>query len=212
MPMTSSTLGAPLPALLYTPPSASEDAPLPLILFLHGSGERGRDLNRLRLHGLPRELEGGRDLPAYVVAPQCPEDVWWDAITGDLSALLDAVEARVRVDPDRVLVTGLSMGGYGTWALALREPRRFAALAPICGGGDPTRAAEIAHIPEWVFHGALDDVVPARNSEEMVAALRAAGGDVRFTLYPDLAHDSWTRAYGEQALYDWLLAQRRATG
>ena len=209
--MTVTTLDSPLPALLYTPQAAQAGAPLPLVLFLHGSGERGRDLNRVRLQGLPRELEIGRDLPAHVLAPQCPEGVWWEDVAARLSALLDNVEGRLSIDPDRVLVTGLSMGGFGTWALALREPGRFAALAPVCGGGDPTRAAELAHLPQRVFHGALDEVVPPERSAEMVEALRAAGADVRFTLYPDLAHDSWTRAYGEAGLYDWLLAQRRKT-
>ncbi len=199
----------PLPALLYSPsgPQAPPAVGWPLVLFLHGSGERGRDLERVRLHGLPRELDRGRELPAFVLAPQCPEGSWWD--TGALAALLDRVEAEFPTDPQRVLVTGLSMGGYGSWALALAQPGRFAALVPVCGGGDPARAAEIRHIPQWIFHGALDEVVPPRRSEEMAEALRACGADVRLTLYPDLGHNSWDRAYREEGLYSWLLGQVR---
>lgn len=199
----------PLPALLYSPtgPQAPPAAGWPLVLFLHGSGERGQDLERVRLHGLPRELDQGRELPAFVLAPQCPEGSGWD--TGALAALLDRVEAEFPTDPQRVLLTGLSMGGYGSWALALAQPERFAALVPVCGGGDPARAAEIGHIPQWVFHGALDEVVPPARSGEMVEALRACGAEVRFTLYPELGHTCWDRAYGEEELYSWLLERVR---
>lgn len=209
MPTAPVTLAGPLPALLYPPADfdpASEER-WPLLLFLHGSGERGRDLARVRSQGLPPRLDAGLSLPAYVLAPQCPDGVWWNP--AQLAALLDAVEAAHPSDPQRLSVTGLSMGGYGTWALALHQPERFSALAPICGGGDPSRAREIAHLPQWVFHGARDEVVPLAESERMVAALRAAGADVRFTVYPEAGHDAWTPAYGEAELLPWLIEQRR---
>ncbi|MBN2840022.1 MAG: prolyl oligopeptidase family serine peptidase, partial [Coriobacteriia bacterium] len=117
--------------------------------------------------------------------------------------------ARHRVDEDRVYVTGLSMGGFGTWALAAAYPDRFAAIAPICGGGDPEQACRHADVPTWAFHGEQDQVVPVERTEEMVEALQACNGDVRMTLYPDLGHDSWTVTYDNPELYEWMLKQRR---
>jgi predicted peptidase len=179
----------------------------PVILFLHGSGERGDDLTAVKKHGLPKFLDLQPDFPFIVVAPQCPEDEWWDSAT--LAALLDRVERRYRVDSRRIYVTGLSMGGYGTWALALHQPRRFAAIAPVCGGGNRLLAKRIAHLPAWVFHGADDDIVPATQSEQMVKALRAAGGNPKLTLYPGTGHDSWTETYANLELYEWLLRHTR---
>jgi predicted peptidase len=195
--------------LLYLPEgyAAAPARPWPLILFLHGRGESGSNLALVKRHGLARRLEEGLALPAIVVSPQCPAGSWWS--TDVLSALLDEVSEQYRVDADRVYVTGLSMGGFGTWALALRYPDRFAAIAPVCGGGDPARACAIRHVPVWAFHGELDDVVPFARSEEMVAALRACDGNVRFTVYPEARHDSWTATYANPELYAWLLAQRR---
>jgi predicted peptidase len=195
--------------LLYLPEGygAEPDRRWPLILFLHGRGESGSNLDRVKRHGLARRLDEGLELPAIVVSPQCPAGGWWT--TDVLSALLDEVSEQYAVDADRVYVTGLSMGGYGTWALALRYPDRFAAIAPVCGGGDPARACTIRHVPVWAFHGAKDDVVAFEKSEEMVAALRACDGNVRFTVYPEARHDSWTATYANPELYAWLLAQRR---
>lgn len=194
--------------LLYLPGGYGDtEEEWPLILFLHGSGERGEDLEKVKLHGLPAELEKGRSLPAIVVSPQCPLETRWDVKA--LKLLLDDLLRRYRVDPDRVYLTGLSMGGFGTWALAAAYPDYFAALAPVCGGGDPETAKAMRHIPQWVFHGVDDEVVPIRRSEEMVEALEAAGAEVRFTRYPDVGHDSWTATYAKPELYEWLLGQRR---
>lgn len=195
--------------LLYLPPDYDKSrSAWPLVLFLHGVGERGTDLELVKVHGLPRLIAGGREFPFVVVSPQWPdEESWWD--TDVLSALLDEIEEQCRIDPDRVYVTGLSMGGSGTWALATAEPDRVAAIAPICGRGRPKRAGRIAHIPAWVFHGAKDEVVPIEASREMVDALKACGGDVRFTIYPEVGHDSWTETYENPEFYDWLLAQRK---
>lgn len=209
----SSDLAA-LRYLLYRPEAAPGNGGerRPLLLFLHGAGERGDGLERVKLQGLPRLLGEGLELPAFVLAPQCPGGRWWPepGLVGALGALLDEAERALPVDPERLLVTGISMGGFGTWALALAQPRRFAALAPVCGGGEPGRACEIAHVPQWVFHGGRDDVVPVEYSEEMVRALERCGAaDLRFTVYPELAHNSWDAAYGEEELFRWLLAQRR---
>lgn len=196
--------------LLYLPEGYETDAGKrwPLVLFLHGAGERGSDLEKVKAHGPPRLVAAGKQFPFILVSPQCPEDARWS--TDTLGALLDDVRQRYRVDPDRVYVTGLSMGGYGTWAMAMAYPDRFAAIAPICGGGDPRRAARIRGVPAWVFHGGKDTVVPLQQSEEMVAALKAAGApEVKLTVYPDAGHDSWTMAYDDPALYEWLLGRRR---
>jgi len=194
--------------LLYLPPGYDPDRQAwPLLLFLHGSGERGNHLNRVKRHGPPRLLQQGRQFPFIVVSPQCPEGETWSVTF--LDRLLDEVQRRYRVDPDRIYVTGLSLGGYGTWALAEAFPGRFAAIAPVCGGGDPSRAAALKHLPVWVFHGEKDLLVPVRESEVMVDALRKADGNVRFTAYPDKGHDCWTVTYENPELYRWLLEQSR---
>jgi predicted peptidase len=183
-------------------------APWPVILFLHGAGERGTDPEIVRQQGLAKRLSTAADLPFIVVAPQCPAEETWEPESQGL--LLDRIERDYRVDRDKVYVTGMSMGGRGTWALAAAFPKRFAAIAPVCGRGDPGTAATIAHLPVWAFHGALDPLVPLERSREMVDALRACGGEARLTVYKDTEHDSWTRAYAESQLYDWLLSKRRA--
>ena len=179
----------------------------PLILFLHGAGERGDDLESVKVHGLPKILERRKDFPFMVVSPQCPEDGWWSSEV--LNALLDEVMSRYAADEDRIYVTGLSMGGYGTWSLAVEYPHRLAAIAPICGGGIPALACRIKDLPVWAFHGAKDDVVPLRESESMVNSLKECGGNVSFTVYPDADHDSWTPTYDNPALYAWFLKHRR---
>ncbi len=193
---------------LYLPEGYSREGnPWPLMLFLHGAGERGDDLERVKVHGPPKLVDQGKSLPFLIVSPQAPEDHWWS--TDYLVALLDAVEKAYHVDPDRIYVTGLSMGGFGTWDLAVAQPDRFAAIAPICGGGDPEAVCAIRHVPVWVFHGAKDTVVPISRSEEMVEALKACGGQVRFTVYPEAGHDAWTVTYDNPEFYAWLLSQRR---
>lgn len=194
--------------LLYLPAGYDEnEGDWPLLLFLHGAGERGDSLDLAKAHGPPRLVEAGQDLPFIVVSPQAPRDTWWG--TDVLNALLDEVVGNHRVDEDRVYVTGLSMGGFGTWALAAAYPQRFAAIAPVCGGGEPVLACNARNVPTWAFHGALDEVVPLARSEEMVRALEACGGDVRLTVYPEAGHDSWTETYANPGLYEWLLQHRR---
>lgn len=194
--------------LLFLPKGYAEsDQKFPLLLFLHGAGESGDDLEKVKVHGPPKIVDSKPDFPFIVVSPQSPGRGWRPEV---LNGLLDEIIAKHRVDTDRVYLTGLSMGGYGVWALAAARPDRFAAIVPICGGGNPDDAAKLKDLPTWVFHGAKDDAVPLSRSEEMVAALKAAGGKPEFTVYPDAGHDSWTETYNNEALYNWLLDQSLA--
>jgi predicted peptidase len=203
------TVKVTLDYLLYLPRGYDKgEKAWPLLLFLHGAGESGADLSKVKKHGPPKLIAAGKDLPFIVVSPQSRR-FGWQAQT--LNALLDDVSKKYRVDDDRVYVTGLSMGGFGTWALAASRPERFAALVPICGGGNPADAAKLKGLPIWVFHGGKDRAVPAERSEVMVKALKAAGSkSVKYTLYPDAGHDSWTETYNNPKLYEWLLAQKRS--
>ncbi len=193
--------------LLYLPPDYDRKNKWPLLLFLHGAGERGEKLSLVKRHGPPKLIAQGKDFPFVVVSPQCPKGRWWEPF--ELTVLLDHIVANYKIDEERMYVTGLSMGGFGTWALAAYTPDRFAALVPICGGGEPLWAARLKHLPVWVFHGAKDRVVPPSRSEQMVKALQAVGAAVRFTLYPDAGHDAWSETYNNSELYQWLLRQKR---
>jgi len=197
--------------LLYLPQGYGEkkEQTWPLLLFLHGAGERGNDLSLVKKHGPPKLIEQGREFPFIVVSPQCPTTSWWPEQVDALMALLDEVQSKYAVDPDRVYITGLSMGGFGTWTLISRHPERFAAAAPICGGGDRYVARRLKDVPVWAFHGAKDPVVPLQASADMVEALKKAGGNVQFTVYPEAQHDSWTETYNNPKLYEWFLSQRR---
>ena len=201
----------------------------PLILFLHGAGERGSKIADVTRQGLPKllspapelsaaEIAMGRTIAArfVVIAPQCPHYEVWNEDT--LLRLLDDVSRKFNIDPARVYLTGLSMGGFGVWLVGLRHPQRLAALVPVCGGG---RVADVAtaarqqpdalrRLGVWAFHGALDRVVPLEESERMIEALRREKvSDVKFTIYPECEHDSWSAAYGNPELYEWMLQHRR---
>lgn len=192
--------------LLYLPKDYNDtEKSFPLVLFLHGAGERGDDIEKVKVHGLPKLINEGKDFPFIVVSPQCPDRMFWN--TDILSKLLDEIEANYRVDKNRIYVTGLSMGGHGTWSLAIEQPNRFAAIAPVCGWADTSKASMIAHIPIWVFHGAKDVVVPVKSSEDMVAALKNYASNVKLTIYPEANHDSWTDTYNNEELYKWFLEQ-----
>ena len=199
--------------LLYLPPGYPGGQSWPLMLFLHGAGERGDDLERVKIHGPPKLIASeGRHFPFVIVSPQCPAEGWWsdDDQIERLDALLEDAVGRYDIDRGRLYVTGLSMGGFGTWRLATLYPHRFAAIAPICGGGDPEEAKGLGHLPAWVFHGAKDPVVPLESSEQMVEALKKAGAPVDFTVYPETGHDSWTETYDNPELYEWFLQHRRS--
>jgi predicted peptidase len=196
----------------------------PLVLFLHGAGERGSDNSAQLKHGVLPILEGARKLdePCFLIAPQCPADLWWAPLNRETmrlsaadkpNALLDAVLSLVEevmkthpVDPRRFYVTGLSMGGYATWDLLGRVPERIAAAVPICGGGDPSLAGKFKDIAVWAFHGEADAVVPVRTTRDMIAAMEKAGGKPKSTFYPEVNHDSWTRTYQDPELIRWMFA------
>lgn len=188
-------------ALVYTP-GARSGVGSPLVVALHGAGERGTDLAAVARHGLVRRIVDGFRPPFAVVAPQCLPERWWDVEA--LVALLDSAHVALGTDPAKVAVTGYSMGGYGAFGLATRAPERIAACAPVCGGGHPFFADRLRLVPVRAYHGALDDVVPLRASSEMVDAVNAAGGQATLTVFPDAAHDSWTPAYADDGLYTWL--------
>jgi predicted peptidase len=196
--------------LFFVPRSyGKDDSAWPLLLFLHGAGERGSDVMRVKKHGPPKIVENEPDFPFLVASPQCPVGSHWNP--GEIIGLLDELIESEAVDLVRIYLSGMSMGGYGAWETAIAFPDRFAALAPVCGGGDPRQVARIKHLPVWAFHGEKDDIVPVGATLEMVEALRAAGGNVRMTIYPELAHDSWTETYNNPELYTWLLAQQKST-
>ena len=182
----------------------------PTILFLHGRGESGEDPSTVLGVGLPSHIAQQPDFPFIVIAPQCPWETWWPELAESLAKLLDECADLYPIDLKRLYLTGLSMGGFGAWYLGTVWPRRFAAIAPICGGGYwfhgfPDRVRALKGTPVWAFHGAKDDVVPVEASEEMVRALRECGGEVQLTVYPEAGHDSWTMTYSNPDLYRWFL-------
>lgn len=193
--------------LIYLPKDYQQKPSWPLLLFLHGIGERGNDVALVKKHGPPKLIEAGQDFPFIVVSPQCPPDQWWEPL--EIKTLLDEIGQNYKVDKDRVYLTGLSMGGFGAWALATYQPNRFAALVPVCGGGEPIAAKALAHIPVWAFHGGKDAVVPLARSAQMVEVLKKNKGDAKLTVYPDAGHDAWTQTYANPEVYQWLLEQKR---
>lgn len=197
--------------LVQLPKGYRADGPVwPLVVFLHGSGERGSDLQMVARNGPPKLVAQGREFPFILISPQCSEGGWWSAASVD--AFVEQLSRRYHVDRRRVYLTGLSMGGFGTWDAAGFNPTRYAAIAPVCGGGElpPDILAErLKNLPVWAFHGAKDDAVPPELSRERVDAINAAGGHAKLTMYPEAGHDSWTETYANAAFYEWLLAQKR---
>jgi len=209
---TSTSGATSLSYLLALPKSYRQDGTRrwPLVIFLHGRGERGSDLNVLKKYGIAKMVEAASDFPFIAVSPQCPAEGDWEKLTAVLGELLDDLLTNYAIDPRRVCLTGLSMGSRGGWRWAVKQPNRFAALALICGRIPDQadffeRLPLLKHTPIWVFHGGKDPVVPIENSEKIVAALQAVDGDVRFTVYPEADHDSWTEAYATPELIPWLL-------
>jgi len=200
--------------LLYTPKDdQGSEHKWPIVLFLHGMGERGADLELLKLHGIPKIIEGGMDFPFLVVSPQCPEDTIWANELDALHALLENIIKNYPIDTSRIYLTGLSMGGNGSWRLAAAYPSMFAAVVPICGWANPSigfpeRIHVLKNVPVRAYHGAEDEVVPLQGSQELVDVLKTNQGNVKFTVYPDTDHDSWTRTYENPELYEWLLQQK----
>jgi predicted peptidase len=212
------TTKADLKYLLFLPKDyqAHSQKRWPLIFFLHGAGERGSNVWKVAVHGPPKIVAKDPDFPFIVVSPQCPEGQIWSSEA--LLGLLDNVEKKLNVDTGRVYLTGLSMGGYGSWDLGLRHPDRFAAIVPICGGGqlisvllaEGTNREALKSLGVWAFHGGKDPVVPLVESQRMADFLKKSGvQDVKLTVYPEAGHDSWTEAYNDPELYKWLLRHER---
>ncbi len=201
----------------------------PLVLYLHGRGERGTD-NTSQLRFLPKWMAGAEyseKYPCYLIAPQCLPDRYWvetrraesrDAPRADpgpqMQIVLDTLEDVVGafpIDAARMYLTGLSMGGFGTWDLGTRLAERWAAVAPICGGGDEMYADRLVDVPVWAWHGADDDIVPVERSRRMINAIRQAGGDPKYTELAGVGHDCWTQAYTDSAgVVPWMFAQRKS--
>jgi predicted peptidase len=188
------------------------------MLFLHGAGERGSDGKKQIAVGLaPAIRKREATFPFIVVFPQCkapknpPTRNWYpEGPDGKRAlAMLAETEKTYRTDPDRVYLTGLSMGGFGTWSMAAADPKRWAAIAPVCGGGEEKWGAKLSSMPIWCFHGASDVVVPAGLSRKMIDVVKKAGGDPKYTEYPGVGHNSWDDAYGTNELYDWFLKHQR---
>ncbi|EDM27828.1 phospholipase/Carboxylesterase [Lentisphaera araneosa HTCC2155] len=197
--------------LLHLPVTKKSNQKWPLIVFLHGRGERGDNIEKVKSHGPPKVVEKDKNFPFMVLSPQCLKGKdgkgWWK--TKDLDLLLDYVKKTYPVDEQRIYLTGLSMGGFGTWAWAAERPTEFAAIAPICGGGNPLNAKRLSKLPIWVFHGDKDKVVPITLSQLMVTALKAEGAKVDFTIYPNVGHNSWSKTYANPKLYEWFMEHKK---
>jgi predicted peptidase len=196
--------------------SAKDARCWPLMLFLHGAGERGNNVGQVAVHGPLKLINAGRDLPFIIIAPQCPSGQLWS--NDSLLQLLDHATKTFKADERRVYLVGLSMGGYGAWKLGFCHPEKFAAIVPISGGGDlldiilvnPEHAEALKTLPVWAFHGAKDPLVPVNESQRTVDFLRRYGDhDVKLTIYPKAQHDAWTKAFNNPELYTWLLQHER---
>ncbi len=183
---------------------------LPAILFLHGSGERGEDESLLAFQALPKYLSAGREIPAAVICPQCPEETNWKGILPQLGFVLEDVLQSYPIDRKQVAVTGISMGGFGTWYAACTWPEKFCRAAPVCGAGDPVLAPLVKHIPWRIFHGDADPAVEPEYSKKAFAALQKAGAEAELTLFPGVTHNCWDKSYLETDLIAWLLAKENS--
>jgi predicted peptidase len=219
--------GGALPYRLLIPKNYDPNRKYPLVIFFHGAGERGIDNRKQLVHGMSdfASDEIMERYPALVVAPPCPADQQWvdtpwsadahampDEPTAPMRQsleLLTALEREFSIDDHRIYATGLSMGGFGVWDAVQRQPKRFAAAVPVCGGGDVAQASRMVSVPVWAFHGADDTVVKPKRSRDMIAALQAAGGKPKYTEFPGVGHNSWSATYRDAAMYEWLFSQRR---
>lgn len=195
--------------LLALPEGYKEDTAKrwPLVIFLHGSGESGNDLEKVKSHGPPKLVEQGKKFPFILVSPQADRSFGWE--TAVLYRLLLTIKQKFRVDNDRIYLTGLSMGGNGTWRLATEHPEEFAAIVPICGWGDTSTVWRLRNVPVWCFHGAKDNSVPLRDDEIMINTLKKYNPSAKLTVYPDAGHDSWTATYANDSVYEWLLSHKK---
>lgn len=197
------------PYLVYLPKDYTDKkVDYPLVIYLHGGSQKGQDLNKLKAYGLPHLVDKGRDFPFIIASPQCPDgkfwstDNWFDSLYNDL-------KTKYRIDPKRVYLTGISMGGYGVWQTAVAYPDKFAALVPLCGGcDDSTQICRIKHIPVWTFHGTADDVISISETERLVRRLETCNGQVKFTRLEKEGHGI-QYLFEDQTIYDWLLKQHK---
>jgi len=224
----SDASGVVLSYRLMKPIDFDSEKRYPLVVFLHGAGERGSDNTSQLKHGAKEFAtdENRKKYPAYVLAPQCPSGLKWVEVDwtlprseipeapsqsmGLLKGLIDTMKESSNVNKSKIYVTGLSMGGYGTWDAVARYENLFAAAAPICGGGDPKTVSRFAKLPLWCFHGSEDPTVPFGRSREMIDALKAIGASPRYTEYAGVQHDSWTETYKNPELFSWLFEQKKA--
>jgi len=223
----SDSTGLTLPYRLYVPPSYTPTKKYPLIIFFHGAGERGTNNMNQLTYSLDLAGPGVQhQRPAFVVAPQCPDNAQWvdwpwamgsyklantpksKPMTAALE-LIAALQAEYSIDSTRILATGLSMGGFGTWDAIMRSPNLFAGALPICGGADPSSAALLKSMPIWTFHGSADDIIPVTATRMMVDALKAAGGNIRYTEYPGGGHNVWSQTYSNAQVLGWFIDQHR---
>lgn len=181
----------------------------PMVLYLHGIGESGNNLEKVLRFGPPRLMTQGRELPCIVVSPQLPRDYFWFRESNAVLEVLEEVMSRYRIAPDRVHVTGNSMGAFGAILLAAREPQRFASLVPVCGGVDYVDSLRLRDVPVWAFHGEDDPIIPVEESVRLVRLVKNIGGTAKLTVYPGIGHNCWDKAYNEPGLWEWILAQRK---
>ncbi|MES2980730.1 MAG: prolyl oligopeptidase family serine peptidase [Verrucomicrobiota bacterium] len=216
------------PEVLYrysAPAKLESGKKYPLVLFLHGAGERGNDNEAQLKHGVNAILQNTEKLgqPIFLIAPQCPKDARWEdankrptnpkdprSLLDHILSLVEETTKQQAVDPKRIYITGLSMGGFGTWSALAKEPDLFAAAIPICGGGSPDTVKEFKDVPIWIFHGDADNVVAPAGSQNMFDALKKAGSEAKLTLYPGVGHNSWTQTYSDIEVIRWFLAQQKS--
>jgi predicted peptidase len=197
---------------MMSPLNANPGRRYPLVVFLHGAGARGSD-NQSQLSGFPEQMAQTfwrKRFPCFLLAPQCAESTYWTEFDAELFGLIRKATERYPIDPHRVYLTGLSMGGYGSWKLAAMEPKLFAAVVPICGGGDPSWAAQLAQVPIWAVHGDADDAVHVEQSRMMIRAIREAGGNPNYTELKGVGHNSWTQTYRDpEGVVNWMFQQTK---
>ncbi len=195
--------------LLYLPDNyqTGQNKEFPLIISLHGASLRGSNLNLLKKYGLPNLIEKGEKFDFIIASPQCPEGLYWDSQNW-FDNLFTELTSKYRIDTNRIYLTGMSMGGFGTWNIAMEYPDKFAAIVPLCGGGNISKVCRLNHVPVWVFHGTNDSIVPIKRSEVLVNKLKQCGGSVKFTRLKGKGHAiQWV--YEDQRIYVWMLEHRR---
>ena len=195
--------------LLYFPPDYDATKSYPLVFFLHGAGERGEDLETVARYGYMKNVKDGENYPFIFAAPLCPQNMYWGALNESLEAFLDFITETLPVDLDRVYLTGLSMGGTGTWMLAMACPQKFAAVVPVCGTGICWNAGALKNLPIYIYHGDCDDIVPITESINMLSAINRQGGNAKIKICYGVGHNAWDTAYNDPELLDWMLAQKK---